>query len=272
MIGCKLLILYSGGLDSFLMYRYAVGTGLYAPEDIKCVYYDIGQDYAEKEIAVLPDFVEIRKVDWLNIVDNTGGKEGNESGSIFIPGRNMVLATLAASQYLPDVIWLGALAGEGHEGATDKNYKFKKQITELMSYVLSPFKGEVKLSYPFAEMNMGKRDIVSYAIMNGLATAEEILATSSCMSGVEEKCGKCVVCFRRWGIFKQIGLKEEYTTHPLHHPENWEIVRAMTDPNNAHYDDKRKEEILPALLMQYVEEGGKGIHFKDWLMGEKADE
>jgi hypothetical protein len=87
---------------------------------------------------------------------------------------------------------------------------------------------------------------VKWALKSGLSK-EELLATSSCLSGEPGNCGHCVVCLRRWGIFTQLGIREEYNRDPLSCEENRAIIDEMLYGN--HYDESRKEEILPALRL-----------------------
>lgn len=238
----KILILYSGGLDSFIMKRLAEYE--YRDAEIEYVWFDIGQEYNYKEQAALPDFVDKRKVDWLKPNEELVAKSDSKSGAIIIPGRNAVLGILAASMYLPDEIWMGALLGETHAGSTDKNYTFLEKMNEMLSYVYSPFKKDIKIRFPLADKGFGKFESVEWAYSNG-ATAEELMSTSSCLSSEKGNCGHCVVCCRRWGIFSQLGFSEEYNIHPMKVKSNLEMVLEMLV--GTHYDDYRKREILPAV-------------------------
>lgn len=246
----EILILYSGGLDSLIMKKYAEKK--HPDADVRMVYFDIGHEYAHKEKAVLPEEVEIIDMTWFSA---TGvGKDGNNSGSIFIPGRNLMFIVNAACKYLPDKIWLGALQGEMHDAATDKNIRFKTQLTSLLNYVLSPFKDRIDVEFPLAEAGWGKKGATEFALSNGLK--DEILKSSSCMSGESGACGQCVVCARRWGIFKQLGLEETYNTNPLDSNDNLRMFIEMTETEldsskEVHYDEYRREEIIPALRMEF---------------------
>lgn len=247
----NILILYSGGLDSLIMKRYAEVN--YPDATVTCVFYNIGQEYAHKEIAALPDFVIQRELPWLNVdfdgQTKTASKEGSASGNIYIPGRNMLLATAAACMYLPDQIWMGALQGETHDEATDKNGTFLAKMNDTLGYVLSPFKRNIKVRFPLADAGMNKLRAVKWAVHNGV-TEQQIKISSSCLSGEDGNCGKCVVCLRRWGIFKQLGIpQEQYNVDPLNTPELRELVTAMK--TGTHYDEDRKSEILPALPEDY---------------------
>jgi len=231
------------------MKRYA--EVVYPEAEVVYVWYDIGQEYNYKERAALPDFVHQLKLDWLTSDVELQGKEGSASGNIFIPGRNLVLAVAASCKYLPDQIWMGALLGEMHDDSTDKNWLFTEKASETLSYVLSPFlpKG-VEVRFPLADEGFNKFTATKWALGAGVSK-EDILESSSCLSGEEGDCGKCIVCFRRWGIFTQLGLKEEYNTHPLEHEPHEHVVAEMLFGN--HYDAHRKQEILPALPDWYVE-------------------
>lgn len=248
----KIVILYSGGLDSLIMRKYAE---LNNPDsEIVCVYYDIGHPYAWKEKAVLPKDVIVHDMTWFNA--SGVSKDGNNTGNCFIPGRNLVFVTLAASQYLPDEIWLGALQGEIHAKATDKNYEFACTASKTLSYTLSPFKDHISVVYPLAEAGFGKLEATAWAIEHGMKDA--VLKSSSCMEGEEGNCGICATCLRRWGIFLQLGLEEKYNVHPLESKVHTKMIVEMIDeiltPTSfPHYNAYRISEIIPALQMYYNE-------------------
>lgn len=237
----KIVIAYSGGLDSLLMWKYAQLKYPFA--EIIRVYIDIGHDYAWKELNVLDDNVIIENLK--DFQATTKDKEGTDSGSIFIPGRNLLFVTYIACKYLPDEIWLGALKGEDHSGSTDKNEKFRFDSSELLSYVLSPFKNKIKVRYPFIDENWGKFELTQWGVEQGYTT--EIINSSSCLSGEQGNCGTCVVCTRRAGIFKQLGFYEEYNINPFEHIGNYPMFKEMLIGN--HYDEFRKREIIPALQL-----------------------
>jgi len=241
-----LVILYSGGLDSLLMARLAKQMRF---KSIRAVYFDIGHGYSEHEKARLPPDVEVRKIDWLKGETSFEAKEGSKSGGIIIPGRNMVFATLAAAMFTPHQIWLGAMVGEDHAQSTDKNNEFRTKANALHRYVLEPFAKDDysigRVVFPFVEMGMNKLDAVRTALRLGWVTAEEVEATRSCLSETSVPCGACVACIRRWGIFRQVGLKEQYLTEVTETKMFKDMVEEMR--HGKHYDENRKSEILPAL-------------------------
>ncbi len=257
----NILILYSGGLDSLIMKRFA--EHYYPDAVVTSVFFDIGQPYAAKERAALPDYVIQRELPWLAHDFEGQSKEGSDSvsGNIFIPGRNLLLATAAACMYLPDEIWMGALLGETHAESTDKNYVFLDKINDTLRYVMAPFKRNIKVRFPLADAHHNKLTATRWAYEHGVTEAQ-IKHSSSCLSGEAGNCGKCVVCLRRWGIFRQMGFtQEQYNVDPLETRELRDMVNAMTCGD--HYDEHRRSEILPALPDGYIDNGKADMEFKD---------
>lgn len=247
----KIAILYSGGLDSLIMKRFAEVH--YPDAEVQCVWYALGQEYEAKERAVLPSFVEQRKIDWLGGDVKALGKDGSPTGGIYIPGRNLVLATLVACRDLPDQIWMGALLGETVPHGTDKNYEFLMHVNRTLEYVLGPFRNTpVDVRFPLADAGLNKLTATKWALEHGVSV-ETLQSSSSCLSGEDGNCGHCVVCFRRWGIFRQLGLPtEKYNVHPLSVKENLDRIKEMQ--TGSYYDAHRQVEILPALTMLTEEE------------------
>lgn len=264
-------ILYSGGLDSLIMRHYADVHSY----KVRCLWYDIGQPYNEKELAALPSFVERRTLEWLtplagnstvSPVDGIKGK-GNETGQIYIPGRNAVLVTAAACMTLADEIWLGALLGETHKAATDKNEEFRALVSSMLEYTLKPFRQDrldpIRVNFPLAEAGFNKLTSVAWALKTGLSKGQ-ILSTSSCLSSEPGNCGHCVVCLRRWGIFSQLGFSEEYNVPPLEQDSNLKILDEMMRFEQSYYDDHRKSEILPALTPEFIKDRYTSTEFYKW--------
>jgi 7-cyano-7-deazaguanine synthase in queuosine biosynthesis len=244
----NILILYSGGLDSAIMKRYAEVK--YPDANIELLYVNLGHDYAFKEMATLDSSVEVMPLT-LPSAQNPVGKDGSSSGNIIIPGRNLLLAVVGACLKQPDQVWLGALMGEIHEGSTDKNCTFRDKLNDVLGYVFSPFDTIPKVVFPFVDADMGKLEITQWALANGF-TKEQLMSTSSCLTGEPGNCGTCVVCARRWGIFNQLGFDETYNRHPVLAVDApiemyMEMVRGEMG-QECHYDAYRRREIVPALM------------------------
>ncbi len=242
----SVIILYSGGLDSRIMLRLAEVKGI----DAKCVFFDIGQPYADKEKAALPSFVDVRKVDWLRSESELRTKSGSSSGNIYILGRNLTLACLASSIYCASEVWLGALAGETEEGDTDKNNTFLQKSSDALTYVFSPFIESIRITLPLADEKFDdKLSSVRWALDNGL-TPDDLMATSSCLSGCVGNCGTCIVCLRRWGVFGQMGFSEKYNVDPLTAIENKQLfIDLLLD--RAHFREYHKTDIRQYLFQLF---------------------
>lgn len=211
----KIVIGYSAGLDSRIMLHYAKKK--YPDAEIKCIYYAHGAESEEHEISLLPDFVEVRRIDWLgDKIKPVAKLEDPFAGAIYIPGRNLVIATLAACQELPNEVWMGTLWDEVNPKGTDKNDVFRYTASSAISYALSPFIDSVVIRFPFAEEKWTKVDAVKWALENGM-TEEEILSTTSCWHRVHGKkpCGHCKQCFKRQLVLRLNNIVEECEEDPL---------------------------------------------------------
>lgn len=221
----KIVILYSGGLDSMIMLHMA--KRLHPEAEIKCIYYAHGAESEAQEISMLPEHVEVRKVDWLGeTIKPVSKKDDPFAGPIYIPGRNLVFSVLAACQELPSQIWMGTLYDECNEKATDKNETFRHMTSAACSYALSPFISGVVVKYPFVDRGWTKVDAVRYALSSGL-TAKEILSTVSCWHhDGTAPCGKCKQCFKRALVFKLNGLSEPHKQDPIDSEYGLDLARS----------------------------------------------
>lgn len=204
----RIVILYSGGLDSFILRHYAKKTEPDA--EVICVYYNHGQASNDKEMSVLPDFVEKLHIDWLTPGQELWSAKGRTDKNM-IPGRNLVFAVASACKHLPNEVWLGGLHGENYSSATDKNEQFMRMTSDILSYVLSPFTEPVTVRAPFIELGLCKEGVIKWALGNGL-TPDDLLATKSCYNGETDACGNCIQCFKRWAIFSQYGWSDNFHT------------------------------------------------------------
>jgi 7-cyano-7-deazaguanine synthase in queuosine biosynthesis len=247
----KIVILYSGGLDSFLMYHWA--TKHYPDAEVKCIFYAHGQDSEQAEIAALPEFVEVRKIDWLNETLRPVAKQSDPfAGAIYIPGRNLVFSALAASQELANEVWMGTVWDEDNQQATDKNERFRSATSELLSYVLSPFVKNVVVRFPFVENKMTKESCVRWALENGIV-AEQLTHTVSCWDQQTGKpCGVCKQCLKRMFVFGLNGFEEEYEVHPLSSPAQQAlIIKYLEDVNNPRIDSNEDEKNMADMIRRY---------------------
>jgi 7-cyano-7-deazaguanine synthase in queuosine biosynthesis len=229
----KIALLYSGGLDSFLMYNWAKFK--YPDAEITCVFYAHGQDSVEAELMVLPDFVEVRRLDWLDETHQPVAKKSDPfAGNIYIPGRNLIFGALIASQELADEVWMGTVVDEDNEQATDKNTKFRTETSNLLSYVLSPFIDNVQIRFPFVEEKMTKEDCVRWALENGIS-GDDIVNTTSCWHNFDgTPCGECKQCLKRMLVFELNSLSEDYKIHPIESDVQQKLIYDYLDAYLRH--------------------------------------
>lgn len=246
----KIVILYSGGLDSFIMHHKAKID--HPDAEIISVYFDHGANYCKREISGLPSFVQIRRLDWLDNNHTTIVQPGRREGAIMIPGRNLVFATTLACQELPDELWIGALHGETHEKGTDKNYTFLAKLNETLNYVIGPFRNKVPMycKFPLADAKLDKLDSVKWALTHGL-TPEELMATRSCHDGSTNKCGGCIQCIKRWAVFGECGFSENYDNHPMKSDFGKSFVKDLINCElglDDYYGEETRAEVIPYIF------------------------
>mgnify|MGYP003397398666 CR=1 FL=1 len=236
-----LSIMYSGGLDSLIMYNYARYHGF----DPICLYVDFGHPYAEKELKSIkknnkwtPE-VEVIKLDSLyNLVESRLSNQ-------IIPSRNLLLSTIGA-MFSPRV-WIGALDGEQLGKEHDKSERFFEDSTKLLTFTNEFFQQETIIEAPFA--NMSKSETINWALNVGKVPLDVLLETSSCYSGTDEKCGKCLTCIKRYIAFLSNGIIEPgYKTDPLKSEYfkelNREIPLALKNRDFSRFTPKRIKEFL----------------------------
>jgi 7-cyano-7-deazaguanine synthase in queuosine biosynthesis len=246
----KIVLLYSSGLDSYILHHFAKIN--HPNDEVVCVYYQHGADSEEKELASLPDFVKVRKVEWLGNIKPVAKKDDPFAGAIYIPGRNLVFATLAASQELASEVWMGTVVDEDNFKATDKNEHFRNKTSELLTYVLSPFLDQVKVRFPFVEMKWTKEDAVRWALANNI-TKEQLLETVSCWHYDSKPCGECKQCVKRSLVFALNGFSEECKSDPLTNDYGRELMQQYldVDPNTANADELNMVSMIRRYSDQY---------------------
>ena len=163
---------------------------------------------------------------------------------------------------------MGGLKGEDHDKATDKNLKFVEDTNTHFNYVFSPYETIPKLRFPLVEKMFGKFEAVEWALKHGNVTQHDLIKTSSCLSGEDGNCGHCVVCLRRWGIYKQLGFSEQYNKSPLTGKDNILVCIDMLKSElqsdyRGYYDVYRRKEIIGALEIEFTTLENALSHFME---------
>ncbi len=226
------VLLYSGGLDSYIAYFYLRDTFDYNP---KLLYVPLGHRYQQQEIDAIhrtTEYMDDKHV----LFDSTLALGRWEEDNAHIPLRNSFLAHTAAL-YGADRIWL--ITQEGETDLPDRSFSGYLRMSELLT-VLSM--REVKVDTPF--WTMSKVDMVKWYKEQGLPIPG-LLKTHSCYAAGRGKkpCGNCGACFRRFIAFYLNDIKEEYELHPLETNLAKDYLRRA---RLGQYAGKRGKEILDA--------------------------
>lgn len=175
----KKVLLYSGGLDSYLISK------IWKP-DVR-LYIDVGSSYSEIEMKRLPSDVIVEKFP-------IGKWEDKESK--YIPLRNLYFLMIASNY--GDELCLGATAGD--RDAPDKTPDFLDRAESMINSLLkkqNSFEGwQVTIERRFVEMT--KEDIIKEYLRNGGSVDEVYNNTFSCYNPdtTGKPCLSCKACFR----------------------------------------------------------------------------
>lgn len=232
-------IMYSGGLDSFIAYHYAIANG-YNPI---CIMIDMGHPYAEKEFATLERIPEkyrpkVSKINMKELYPLIQERLNNQ----IIPSRNVMLATIGAM--FSSEVWLGVLDGEQNGKEHDKSERFFDDTSKLLTFTNSYFQEVTLITSPFK--NMSKSETIKWALDYGIPK-EVLFLTSTCYSDEHQKCGTCLTCVKRYMSFLSNGIKEPgYHKNPLesdYYKElSIEIPKALFNKDFSRFTIKRCKE------------------------------
>lgn len=191
----KEVILYSGGMDSFIM------SHMY-PNAFK-LYVDVRSKYADKEIANLPKDVVVHRGLDLSMF---------ERDDAIIPSRNLYMV-LAAANY-GDTIMLGATAGDQSH---DKDETFAVQATRILNHMMSGshFIPSRKLLVTLPIKNRTKDALIKWYLNSYKGDREALVNSVSCYSEEHLHCGVCKSCTRKWLALEANNLSfDKWHTHP----------------------------------------------------------
>lgn len=172
--------LVSGGVDSYILSQEVEGMNLFI---------NFGQKYANEELAALKKLGVDFEVITLPPIPPTD--------EIFIPSRNLMLATIAVIYYNADNVFLACLA-DGDPTMLD----IQKEGLEEMSNILSKFSNrEIKVSSPYFELTKNQ-------LVGKFNDKEKLKDTFSCYFPVDGKpCGDCKGCLTRNIALETNGIK-----------------------------------------------------------------
>ncbi|MFA6423574.1 MAG: 7-cyano-7-deazaguanine synthase [Patescibacteria group bacterium] len=221
----KEILLFSGGLDSFIAWHYLGHPPV--------LFLDAKQSYVKKEFGTVKYFAKKLKMNL--IIDNTLDLLKWEKENYYIPYRNVFFAMIA-SLYAEKVY----LVGIKGDSVDDNN----SEITKVMSSFLENFNSGQKIEITSPFYNMTKSEIVKWYLDQKLPI-DDLKRSRSCYDkNSKTQCGECGSCFRRWIAFENNGIKEKYDKNPW----DWkELENYRIRMEKGLYDKSRSKETIQVL-------------------------
>ncbi len=219
----KVVVIYSGGMDSFTLLHQAIegGARVYA------LSFNYGQrhskelHYAQKvcdELGLPHKIVDITAINQLllgsSLTDDIEVAEGHyeeeSMKSTVVPNRNMIMLSLAVGYAVSigaNAVYYGAHGGD-HAIYPDCRPEFVKRMDAVSAVAnYEP----VAIRAPF--LNSSKTEILGEGLKLGLNYAK----TWTCYNGRERACGRCGSCNERLEAFAAFNLRD-----PLPYEKNAE--------------------------------------------------
>jgi 7-cyano-7-deazaguanine synthase len=214
----KVIVIYSGGLDSYTLLRDAVIH--HGADNVTAISFDYGQRH-KKELAlavkvciklgVVWRFFDLSGLSALlpgsALTDSDvdvpeGHYEAESMKATVVPNRNLIMISIASAHALAvgaTEVLLGAHAGD-HAIYPDCRPQFldaAERVIALGNYPPYP-----NLRAPYIVYTKGQ--ILERAKLLGL-TADDYADTWTCYKGREKACGKCGSCQERLEAFASVG-------------------------------------------------------------------
>ncbi|WP_462163754.1 7-cyano-7-deazaguanine synthase QueC [Pseudoalteromonas xiamenensis] len=204
----KVVVIYSGGMDSFTVLNKAVKQGY----EVYALSFNYGQRHV-KELKVAEDvcrnlgvnhkIVDISAINQLiggsSLTDNIDVPEGHyeeeSMKSTVVPNRNMILLSLAvgyAVSLKANKVYYGAHSGD-HAIYPDCRPEFVKKMDDVCR--IANYE-EIEIVCPY--LNESKIEILADGLKMGLDYGQ----TWTCYNGREKACGKCGACQERLEAFE----------------------------------------------------------------------
>jgi 7-cyano-7-deazaguanine synthase in queuosine biosynthesis len=195
-MGTRKIILYSGGLDSY------IGLWLLRRQspDWTPVYFDLNIRYSNKELDHIAQPEALHA--GLYIIRNMLRLDRIEHDDAYIPQRNVLLCAAAQALYGASEIALCSVADDMY---ADNDADFHTGISALLSHTAGY---QVRVSSPLLGPSLralSKAGAVhEYLELGG--DPEMLQKTVSCYDPDELSCGKCKACIRRREALEANGI------------------------------------------------------------------
>ena len=203
----KVVVIYSGGMDSFTVLNHAIHAG----HDVYALSFNYGQRHV-RELDAAANVCDSLKVPH-KIVDITamnslmagssltsdidipeGHYEAESMQSTVVPNRNMILLSLAIGYAVSigaEAVYYGAHSGD-HAIYPDCRPEFVEKMNDVS--LIANYE-PVRIEVPF--LHNDKAEILAAGLAMGLDYSQ----TWTCYNGRHKACGKCGACIERLEAF-----------------------------------------------------------------------
>jgi 7-cyano-7-deazaguanine synthase in queuosine biosynthesis len=253
--GLKKVILFSGGVDSFVGWHYCGKPDLLYC-GIEHRYADLEETAIAKLVVFLPELG--RKLKTTDVFEKIGSWERPDAE---IPARNLLLAIAAVEKGYSHVC---LICQEDERAIPDRSPSFFESTSHMLSLL---FGRDIFLDPVFPQHD--KTDMIKWFLDHSLATdysrekkIDLLKQTVACYTpaivpGYQEKlgldqfrvikqCGACPACFRRAIAFSLNGIEEEYAVNPWKTKVAKEYFEKAA--GKGFYSPKRCDRIMQALM------------------------
>ena len=204
----KVVVIYSGGMDSFTVLNRALKNG----EEVFALSFDYGQRHVKElecassvcnELNINHKVIDISAINQLlagsSLTDDIDIPESHYEAesmkSTIVPNRNMILLSLAvayAVSVAADEVYYGAHSGD-HAIYPDCRPEFVEKMNDVCK--IANYES-VEIFSPYLAVN--KAEILA----DGIAMGLNYTNTWTCYNGREKACGKCGACQERLEAFE----------------------------------------------------------------------
>jgi len=207
----KVVVVYSGGMDSFTVLHTAIKSGL----DVYAISFNYGQKHSKelevaagvcKDLNIPHKIVDITAINSLMAGSSLtsseeipeGHYESDSMKSTVVPNRNMVLLSMAIAYAVSleaGKVYYGAHSGDHHiyPDCRPEFVEAMNAVSKIANYQ------SVEIVTPFLHSSKGE------ILKSGLEMELNYANTWTCYNGREKSCGKCGACNERLEAFAEQG-------------------------------------------------------------------
>ena len=213
----KVVVIYSGGMDSFTVLNRAIADGF----EVYALSFNYGQRHAKElefaanvceKLKIPHKVVDITAINELlagsSLTDDIEIPEGHYAEdsmkSTVVPNRNMILLSLAigyAVSLEAEAVYYGAHAGD-HSIYPDCRPEFVEKMNDVS--LVANYE-PVRVHSPYLQVDKAA------ILADGLTMGLDYSQTWTCYNGREKACGKCGACTERLEAFAANGVTDPLT-------------------------------------------------------------